>query len=766
MFAAVNRFLMNSAGTTGTLLVLDDLQWAGMDTLDLLATLVRAQGARPLRVIGAYRNTEVEPQSPLHVLLVDLVREGIARWIELGPLAREESVALLKSLLPVQIAADPTQVAHLLTKTGGVPFYLVTCALTVASGATDSGGNAPTNSTQAGVPWEVEQSIHQRTSALPAIAQRVLELAAVAGRTTSSALLVGIAEQAGLTEEKVVLALEALCQARLLVEEEGGTYTFAHDLIREVTVLRFSVARRALAHQQVGRALEGMPGESSAAQLAYHYTRAGDMERAVVFMERAGTSAQERYAYAEAEGYYRDLAQALDRLGRVREAAQFRERLGATLTSAMRYEDALIELAKAEAIWRQECDDEGLGRVLGRIGLIHASQGTIDTGLALLQAALPTLDVEEVSADTRAALYFALSQLYGISDRYSEALAASERQVVLARRTEKSGLMGLALLNQGNTLMLLDQLGKGQELLEAAIPYLEAEHDQHYLAFAKHDLANIHVIQGDYSKALADIDTAIHMATQSGHLGSIGARLCLRGEIFKGMGEWDRARADFVRAEATVRAAPAAWLTAYPLVALGTFCLAEGTAGEAAELLGQAMALGERFHDLSIIRMTQVACAEQDLLAGDAEHALARLEPMSEESDASMLPVLAWAVLECGEPERAEQVIARAIALAEPEGMRPTQADAWRIGARVAMAQGRWHEAEVAIAESLALAREMQAVYREAKTLYVYGLLHQARGEQGQACERFGAALVILNRLGERLYAEHVERALAEMVRR
>ncbi len=52
MFTAVARYLANVAGPLGTLLVLDDLQWAGVDALDLLATVLRTPGELPLRVGG------------------------------------------------------------------------------------------------------------------------------------------------------------------------------------------------------------------------------------------------------------------------------------------------------------------------------------------------------------------------------------------------------------------------------------------------------------------------------------------------------------------------------------------------------------------------------------------------------------------------------------------------------------------------------------------------------------------------------------------
>jgi predicted ATPase len=39
-FRAMRRLLRNVAGPAGTLLLLDDLHWAGQDALDLLASLV------------------------------------------------------------------------------------------------------------------------------------------------------------------------------------------------------------------------------------------------------------------------------------------------------------------------------------------------------------------------------------------------------------------------------------------------------------------------------------------------------------------------------------------------------------------------------------------------------------------------------------------------------------------------------------------------------------------------------------------------------
>lgn len=106
MVEAVIRFLANVGGPAGTLLVLDDLQWARSDALDLLTALVRSAAAVRLRVVGAYRDTEVQPLDALSVALVDLAHAGLATHHTLAPLAMEEARQLLEGLLDGADAAE------------------------------------------------------------------------------------------------------------------------------------------------------------------------------------------------------------------------------------------------------------------------------------------------------------------------------------------------------------------------------------------------------------------------------------------------------------------------------------------------------------------------------------------------------------------------------------------------------------------------------------------------------------------------------------
>jgi tetratricopeptide (TPR) repeat protein len=94
--------------------------------------------------------------------------------------------------------------------------------------------------------------------------------------------------------------------------------------------------------------------------------------------------------------------------------------------------------------------------------------------------------------------------------------------------------------------------------------------------------------------------------------------------------------------------------------------------------------------------------------------------------------------------------------------MGPTLVQALRVQALVLSKQERWEEAEQALQEALTLCRGMAAPYAEAKTLYTAGLISHKKEELEPARQRFEAALTILERLGERLYARYIEQLLGQ----
>jgi tetratricopeptide (TPR) repeat protein/transcriptional regulator with XRE-family HTH domain len=773
MFKAVARYLANAAGAVGTLLLLDDLQWAEADALDLLATLARstAHAAVPLHIVGAYRDTEVRPADPLGVLLEDLGRGELAVGVKIGPLAAVEANELLVELLSgVEDAAGGRDAlaSHVLRRAGGVPLFLVSCAQALRAGALEAGA-ADVDA----VPRDVAQGVQQRVAALPESARELLGVAAVVGWRARRSLLLAAAGWSGRGESEALGGLEAACRAGLLMEEGEDAYVFSHDLMREAIASELSTARRAALHRQVAEALEQEPGEPPVERLAYHYARAGNAEKAVVYLERAGDRARSAQAHADACRYYRELVARLEELDRPAQAARAREKLAAMLKIAADYEAALEALEGAVEIYRAARDLEGLARATAQLARMHINRGAPEEGLARLEALIASLDASGLSTGTLAEVYVALGVLYDNSGRYAEALAAAERGGALAEAASDTRLLGQATRLRGAVLNMLGRTEEGVPVLERAIPLLEAAGELRDVCFTLNHMAWVYDITGQFEPAWQCFDRAVGVAERLGDPAVLASMLCNRGDIDFSRGEWERARQDFERGGAMVGEADTSWVSPYPRIAMGLLLLAQGQWEAATQHIEEAIALAERTANLEVLRWAHGALAERELLEGRAEAVVAarsRLEGLldrggQEEMDVTrLLPLLAWACLEAGDEERAGALLAQATARASAVQLRPTLVHALRIRALLAVRQARWLEEEAALEEALALCRAMPYPYAEAKTLYVYGLMHLARGELVPARERLEAARAICAPLGERLYAERVEEALAGIV--
>jgi tetratricopeptide (TPR) repeat protein/transcriptional regulator with XRE-family HTH domain len=758
LFAAVAQYLRNVAGPGGTLLLLDDLQWAGPDALALLASLLHADV--PLRVIGAYRDTEVPAQDALAVALGDLAHAGLAGQHALGPLAPADAARLLAALLPEEGAGERAQRERVVQRAGGVPFVLVSYAQALRIHLLEEGP------TDVAVPWDVAQGVRQRVAALPPLAQELLGIAAVLGRHAPGRVLQDVVAQ---PEEAVVAALEGACQARLLEEEPEG-YRFAHDVIREVVEGQLSRGRRLLLHRRVAEVLEAGEGEPPVELLAYHYSRSDVHDKAVHYLEQAGDRVRAQYANAAAEGYYRDLVERLERLGRALDAARAREKLGAVLATLGRYDAALALLERASETYQSAGELESAGRVMAQIGRVHAVRGTVQEGVRHLQPLLETLEAAGPS-HALAGLYAALADLFYASGQTHEQLAAAERAVDLAHVLGEERILADAETRRGVALLAMGRVEEARLVLEEVIPLAEAVGDLDMLNHALINITGVYIASGEFDKSGRYGKRALEVAQQQGDAAQIvSAGVALAISSFSA-GAWVQARVQLERALAVSREIGEPKAIAAPLVELGRLSLAEGAWDDASRYLEESLALSERSDAvITVLWRAQPLLSERDILVGRPDLARGRLAPLLagasqrpwpvpffQFSVAQVLAILAWAHVELGDVAAADEVVGQAIMRARAMNYRLAWVNALRVQAMVRICQERWDEAERALEEGLTMARSLPYPYGEARLLHVYGQMHAQKGEPGPARERLEDALAIFRRLGARKDAERAE---------
>jgi tetratricopeptide (TPR) repeat protein len=302
-----------------------------------------------------------------------------------------------------------------------------------------------------------------------------------------------------------------------------------------------------------------------------------------------------------------------------------------------------------------------------------------------------------------------------------------------------------------------------------AIQLAEQVGDLWNLAKGLSNLSSLHLLWGDFDQSETYAERACRAAEQLGWSALTANLTFNRAEIAFYQGEWVEAEMYCRQAAALGQESGGIWGVGYPAFGSGQLALARGEREAATQYFEIARGLAERGHDLALLRSIHRRLAEQELLLGLPDAARTRLIPLVDQGDqeeldvTELLPLLAWATLDHGDRAEAEVLLSACLRRAREQKALLVVPEALRVQARLEWQRERWAHAKAALEEALTLCRSMRYPYAEAKTLYEIGNLHLQQGHPQPAHDGFEAALAICARLGERLYAEQIEQALARL---
>ena len=298
------------------LVVLEDLHWSDLSTLDLIAYVARRRRAANLMVVGTYRPAElIASRHPLRTVKQELVARRQCEELALEYLTRGAVERHIAARFPgSRFPADLFALIH--ERTEGNPLYMVnTIDHLIAERLIEPHEDgwrlaAPIDMVKVGVPASIRQLIETHVDRLDVRDQRILEAASVAG-TEFSVAAVSAALDDGF--EDVETQCEELSRRQQFIRECGahrlpngettGRFGFVHAVYRHVLYDRISAARRMQLHRRLARHSEesyGARADEIAAELAMHFEQAADFARAARYLQLAAVNALRRSAYREA----------------------------------------------------------------------------------------------------------------------------------------------------------------------------------------------------------------------------------------------------------------------------------------------------------------------------------------------------------------------------------------------------------------------------------------------------------------------------------
>jgi tetratricopeptide (TPR) repeat protein len=723
LFMALRRFLVAESERYPLLVVIENLELCGADTINFVHYL--AAGLRDHRVVIIGTATpELMTRHPAFGQGdVPPVR------IEIGPLTPSESEDLLRELCKQLDDVPPVLTAHVRTMNGSPRAIFELVRLLLETGCIFRDNDAWQIDHKAiainALPRTYDELVAARLRVLEPMERRTLEMAATVGDTSwldallalerhgqlgadpDGPTLAQIAGSDDQSRQAVVTAIGRLVEQGWLIEVPQSSIAgerelrFASANLWSIVYHGIPDATRCGYHAVVARWLELHPeGLSPSAQeeVARHLVLAGDDREAALRFRRAAEAARMAYANQRAiELYDRALAS-----------------IGAH------------DLGARIQLWRD------LASVYELIGDFEAALGAFERMLRLSWVA--------ASKATAAEAFNKMGRVWRRKGNLKLALEYLQRGVELFRDANDTRGVAGSLDDIGRALHMMGRYGEAESQITEALARHTKEGDQRAIATSLSRLGNVHQDRGQYQAAYDCHADALAIRKATGdRWGQVVAQSNLAALSFE-LGELAEARAGWLAALPEAEAIGALPLSALILTNLGEAALAENKLDEARSRLENAL---EIIDDVKDGGLETVCCRH-----------LAALEKLQ------------------GNAVAARELAERALAVAQKAGLREHEAQAYMTLGDILSASmhdeeatetGALAPAAIAFGAAVEVLANLGNEAALAKALFVFGRYKAEMGDHAEAKDMLRDALMMFSRLGLERRSSEVERLLASM---
>ncbi|NOZ70614.1 MAG: AAA family ATPase [Chloroflexi bacterium] len=539
LFQAIYHLFEDQAGRHKLLLVVEDIHWADLATLQCLHYLARHIVRVPIAFIFTLREESLSTDADLLAMLRSLRREVHVSFLTLGRLSEADTSALLQQTADTAPYVD--QLGHWLhQETGGNPFFFVSLLQSLREEGmldnavkTDWLALARTDPTLT-LPEAIRDSVRDRLQRLPQAEQEVLHWMAVYGRRLDFSTLQALSHQPQIA---LLNTIEQLA-ARHLVVETAGQYDFDHNKTREVVYYDLSSARRRLYHQQIAETLEAMPSSPEKASiLAYHFERSGENEKALAYWMQAGKHALDSYAYQQSARHYERALTLADQ-----PAAQMDAYLGLGRAFILLddHKAATTVIQQGLQLAERHGDDTRRARLLYAQARNASRQHRSDGGKPEVEAALAAAEQAGDESYLAQSLLL-LTEVHESSGDLSSALETATRAQIVSSKLRDKQLEARALVEIGFLHAQRADFDKAATAAELGLQLLAETDNRNASAYAWNILGRALGGRGDYGRGLNAFQRSQEEAQLVGDRYLLAQASNMKGWLHRELGDYENA---------------------------------------------------------------------------------------------------------------------------------------------------------------------------------------------------------------------------------
>lgn len=808
LFENVSLGLVRKAQKEPTILCLEDLQWADPSTLSLMHYVARNTKDCRLLLLGTYRPEDIAVKKgnghPLTSTLKSMSQEDLHKMIQLQRLPEEAIGGLLSSMLG-DVAFEEKFKVQISRETEGNPLFLIQLVKLLIEEEIIKRDNGiwklAEDYREVKIPSKVHSVVARRLDRVRHDERRILDYASVVGETFSPSVLVDVL---GLEKEQLVEGLSVLEETHTLVHPDNGNYKFDHSRIKEVLYNEIPNELRMEYHSLVGNSIENIHKDnldSVIGDLAFHYYRCRNEEKALHYLGRAAEEARKEYSNEEAIRFY---SEALEFEDEPEKRIEIYERLGEIFELVGEFRRSIQSFENILETTTEESDIKAMAKA--RIGGSYLKKGDYSEAIRYCEEAL-NLGGESES-DARAFALHKLGEVYSLKGDFREALRVFEKGLEIREKTGNQLFIAESQLGIGSSHYRLGDSDKALKHFKRGLEIMERLDNQPGIAQSLNNIGNIHADAGEIGKAheyyKRSLDIRKRMGDQYGaaaasynigitatdreesleYLNSATERFekmgaySMIGNCLNSIGNRHLNRGDYVKAEECFKKSLSKMEeigddmgTAIALHNLGRMQMARGDYDATLDYHNRSLEIRQRAGDQWGIAFSFDGLGDLYNRMGNYEKGLEfhskSLEIREAIGNRANMPSnyknIAEALLNMGDVERALEMCTKGIAIAEEVGSRFFQATGSRVLGMILSQQGEWEKSRSSLEKSISILDEMGDKEQLGESLYQFGLMWKSSGDRQKAELQLEKAIETFEKLGLNRRKREVEEVLTNL---
>lgn len=668
---------------------IDDLQWIDLPSRDALAEIasnfpfVTRADSHGAALACAFRPEECQPSWEADI------------EIRLEPLTPQQTEDLAQELLNTDSLPKPV-LDQIVERSGGNPLFVEEIARgLVEMGALvqdETGWIAALEATEMVLPAAVEAAMTARIDRLHPEEKRALQIAAVIGHTFSAPLLQRVSNIEESRLLPVLNCLEKVAFLQTMSRDAPVNYAFRQPLAREVAYQMLLQANRRAYHESTAQAMESLfeaCPEDYYEQIAYHYARSDNREKAIEYLMKAGQKAMSLFDVSEARACFTDVLERIDALPYEARHQKLLEQLccfesagdaysllGDYAQAIRYYENALKKLPS------ENCDSAGCDcrpdTLMRKIGRNYAKQARFSEAMEWLERARQKAlsDSGTTSHRELARIWAELAVVALRQGHYSEAAEYAFKGRQLSEQVGTMKEIGDCCLVQGVVQHSQGDLAQAEENFRASLRIREQVGDLVGIASALNNLGNLLYDGQRYEEASAMYQRSYELREKMGHKEGMSLALVNLGNVAQRLKRYEEAKERFEKAIALATEIGSHYTANGGRVSAARARLLSGDQAGARVLLAAAKRETEQYGIQDLLCLTESLSSEAALMEGDlesaldaAERALALAQQVgSKFHQAAALRSHGYALVAAGDAQTGQRTLQEAIALFEEAG--------------------------------------------------------------------------------------------------